>query len=299
MKLNNAIVVNGADISYHQGNVDFVKLKQMGVKFVIIRAGYGETQDKMFTAYINVALMVGLAVGVYWFIYAGDADKSKKNADKFEQVIRPYKDKITCGVWADWEYDSDKRAGALTVAQRSDLVDVFCQIMASYGYEVGIYANQDYIQSKFTAELISKYPLWFARYNKEMGVAAYKGKDNKPYMWQYSSKGNGKDYGVSSDYIDLDYAYFDVAGKNTTDNITVDYNSFVEPESNVKIGKTGNDAMWVQWYLWRFGLIQKNEIDGIIGKKSDVAIREAQRRLGLVVDGIVGKITRATWKKIR
>lgn len=298
MKLIDVIVVKGADISKWQGAVDFVKMKQMGIEFVIIRAGYGETEDKMFTAYINAALMVGLAVGVYWFIYAGDADKSKKNADKFEQVIRPYKDKITCGVWADWEYDSDKRAGTLTVTQRSNLVDTFCQTMESYGYEVGIYANQDYIQSKFTTELTSKYPLWFARYNKEMGAAAYKGKDSKPYIWQYSSKGNGKDYGVSSDYIDLDYAYFDVAGKNTTDNITVDYNPFIEPESNVKIGKTGNDAMWVQWYLWRFGLIQKDEIDGIIGQKSDAGIREAQRRLGLAVDGIVGKVTRSTWKKI-
>lgn len=297
MKLNNAIAINGADISYHQGAVDFVKMRQMGVKFVIIRAGYGETQDKMFTAYINAALMVGLAVGVYWFIYAEDTGKSKKNADKFNQVIRPYKDKVTCGVWADWEYDSDKKAGALTAAQRSDLVDIFCQTMAGYGYEVGVYANQDYIQSKFTSELISKYPLWYARYNKEMGAAAYKGKDSKPYMWQHSSKGVGKDYGVSSQHIDLDYAYFDVAGGNVTD-ITIDYNPFVEPESNVKIGKTGNDAMWVQWYLWRFGLLKKEEIDGIIGKQSDAAIREAQHRLGLVSDGIVGKITRATWKKI-
>ena len=42
----------------------------------------------------------------------------------------------------------------------------------------------------------------------------------------------------------------------------------------------------------------KEEIDGMIGKKSDVAIREAQRRLGLAVDGVVGKVTRAVWKKI-
>ena len=221
MKLNNAIAISGADISYHQGAVDFVKMKQMGVKFVIIRAGYGETQDKMFTAYINAALMVGLAVGVYWFIYAGDADKSKKNADKFEQVIRPYKNKITCGVWADWEYDSDKRAGALTVAQRSNLVDTFCQTMAGYGYEVGIYTNKDYIQSKFTTELISRYPLWYARYGNEMGAVAYTGKHGKPYMWQHTSKGMGKEYGVSSQYIDLNYAYFDVAGDSTVD-ITID-----------------------------------------------------------------------------
>lgn len=297
MELNNIIVVKGTDISKWQGAVDFIRMKQMGVEFVIIRAGYEETEDKMFTAYINTALMVGLAVGVYWFIYAADSSSAKKNADKFDQIIRPYKEKITCGAWADWEYDSDKRAGALTVEQRSNLVDIFCQAMVSYGYEGGIYANKDYIQSKFTSELIAKYPLWYARYGKKMGAAAYKGKNGKPYIWQYSSKGVGKDYGASSEHIDLDYAYFDVANKNVTD-INIDYNPFVEPESNVKIGKTGNDAMWAQWYLWRFGLIKKGEIDGVIGKISDAGIREAQRRLGLAVDGIVGKITRTTWKKI-
>ncbi len=47
-----------------------------------------------------------------------------------------------------------------------------------------------------------------------------------------------------------------------------------------------------------FGLLEKAGIDGVIGSKSDTAIREAQRRLGLAVDGIVGKATRETWKKI-
>lgn len=298
MQIISNIIAKGTDISKWQGAIDFVKMKQMGVEFIVIRAGYGETEDKMFTAYINAALMVGLAVGVYWFIYANDSASAKKNADKLEQVIRPYKDKITCGVWADWEYDSDKRAGALTVAQRSNLVDAFCKTVESYGYEVGIYANPDYIQNKFTSELIAKYPLWYARYGKEMDTAAYKGKGGRPYMWQYSRKGVGKDYGASSEDIDLDYAYFNITGKSSADNITIEYNPFIEPEYNVKIGKTGNDAMWVQWYLWRFGLLQKEEIDGVIGKQSDTAIREAQQRLGLKDDGIVGKITRATWKKL-
>lgn len=298
MKLDNIIIIEGTDISKHQGAVDFMKMKQMGVKFVIIRAGYGETEDKMFTAYINAAIMAGLAVGVYWFIYAKDNESARKNADKFNQVIKPYKNKITCGTWADWEYDSDKRAGILTVLQRSDLVNIFCKMMADYGYEIGIYANKDYIQSKFMTELVAKYPLWYAHYNEQISTAAYKGKGGKPYMWQYSSKGIGKDYGVSSRYIDLDYAYFETNLDNAVDNISIDYNPFTEPEKNVKIGTMGNDAMWVQWYLWRFGLIQKKEIDGIIGEKSEAATQEAQRRLKLKPDGIVGKATRAMWKKV-
>ena len=31
------------------------------------------------------------------------------------------------------------------------MVNEFCQILSEYGYEIGIYANQDYIQNKFKA----------------------------------------------------------------------------------------------------------------------------------------------------
>lgn len=113
--------------------------------------------------------------------------------------------------------------------------------------------------------------------------------------WQYTSKGIIPD---ASGYVDLNVWYRDEPIQNTKYEIAVQHNPFTEPTSNVKIGKTGNDAMWVQWYLWRFGLLQKGEIDGVIGKKSDAGISEAQRRLGLAVDGIVGKVTRTTWKKI-
>ncbi len=84
--------------------------------------------------------------------------------------------------------------------------------------------------------------------------------------------------------------------------LTVNYNPFTMPTKNIKKGcrDIGGDmsCCWVQWHLWRFGLIEKSGIDGIIGKKSDVAIREAQRRLGLKVDGIVGKNTRAVFESV-
>ena len=295
MRMVSEKTMNGTDASKHQGAVDFIKMRQAGVEFVIIRAGYGETEDKMFTAYINAALMAGLMVGVYWFIYAKGNDGIEKNADKFEQVIRPYKDKITCGTWADWEYDSDKRAGYLTNKQRSDMVNYFCQIMSKYGYETGIYANQDYIQNKFTPDLIKKYPLWYAKYSKSMGPAAYRGKDGHPYIWQYSSNGNGNDYGASSQCIDLNCAYFHI-NNYSEDNINI--NPYPEPTENVKNGTRGDGAKWVQWCLWRFGLLTEAGIDGVIGSESVAAIKIAQARLRLNVDGIVGKNTRMAFNTV-
>lgn len=73
-------------------------------------------------------------------------------------------------------------------------------------------------------------------------------------------------------------------------------NPYTEPTVNVKRGTTGEGARWVQWCLWRFGLLDKTGIDGVIGSKSEAAIKTAQGRLGLAVDGIVGKNTRKRFK---
>ena len=87
--------------------------------------------------------------------------------------------------------------------------------------------------------------------------------------------------------------------------IPIEYNPFTEPSRNVKLGTTGNDANWVLWYLWRFGkLVDKNGnpdstlINGIITAEVVVLIKDVQSLLGLEADGVVGKCTKAVWKKI-
>ncbi len=233
MKLTNDSVL-GCDISYWQGNVDFVKMKKSGIKAVIIRAGYGITVDKRFKKYIEGAIAAGIKVGVYWFIYVNNSNSAIDNANKCISTISPYKDHIKLGVWADWEYDSDRYIGrfSLNPIERSTSVDIFCETIINSGYEVGIYSNQDYIQSgKFTLDLISKYPLWFARYSKKPGLYSNKGKNNRPYIWQYTSNGNGKKYGVSSSKLDLNKIYIDLEEYTVT-------TSEIPKSNNVKIPET-------------------------------------------------------------
>ncbi|MDE6917401.1 MAG: N-acetylmuramoyl-L-alanine amidase [Lachnospiraceae bacterium] len=74
-------------------------------------------------------------------------------------------------------------------------------------------------------------------------------------------------------------------------------NPYAEPAINVKKGSRGESAKWVQWCLWRFGLLDKTGIDGVIGIKSEEAIRTAQKQLGCTADGIVGKNTRQAFKR--
>ncbi len=84
----------------------------------------------------------------------------------------------------------------------------------------------------------------------------------------------------------------------TNVTITPEINPYKEPITNIRKGTKGEGAKWVQWCLWRFGLLRKSEIDGIIGSKSEAAIKTAQERLGLKKDGIVGELTRKTFISI-
>lgn len=89
-----------------------------------------------------------------------------------------------------------------------------------------------------------------------------------------------------------------VIGNTDSTTITLNYNPYPEPTQIVRLGETGNNAKWVQWCLWRFGLLTEEGIDGVIGSKSVAAIKIAQARLGIKVDGIVGKSTRTTFNTV-
>ncbi len=97
-----------------------------------------------------------------------------------------------------------------------------------------------------------------------------------------------------------DLTQFDsvVTGKDNDTIMASVHNPYTEPVKNVRRGTTGNDAKWVQWCLWRFGLLEESGIDGIIGAKSERAVRTAQARLGLISDGIVGKVTRQAFRNV-
>ena len=89
-----------------------------------------------------------------------------------------------------------------------------------------------------------------------------------------------------------------VTGKSGNITMSQDHNPYPEPIQTVRFGTTGNSARWVQWCLWRFGLLEKSGIDGVIGLKSVAAIKIAQSRLGLNNDGMVGEVTRKTFKSV-
>ena len=72
--------IKGIDVSFNQENVDWEQVKADGVKFAILRAGFGDgNQDVMFESHIKGALDAGLDVGVYWFLYPTSAAEARNS----------------------------------------------------------------------------------------------------------------------------------------------------------------------------------------------------------------------------
>lgn len=267
----------GIDVSNYQGKIDWAKVKADGISYVIIRAGWGKTNvDPRFRANIEGAISAGLDVGIYWFLYAKNENDITLNAKKCYEVIEPYRKSITLKVWADWEYDSDKYKPGLTKAQRTAWVKKFCEEMKKYGYNVGIYANPDYLKSKFND--ISEYPLWLAYY------ATSKGKYD-PFMWQYSS--SGRVNGIVSK-VDMDILYGDKVS-NPSQPTQKQY-------PIIKEGSTGEYVKLLQSLLKEKGY-ECGAIDGKFGPKTKKAVQKFQKEnvdvygKQLEADGKVGPLT--------
>ena len=59
--------IQGIDVSKHQGSIDWPKVAASGVRFAILRAGYGNTAaqvDPYFAVNYTAARSAGLKVGV-------------------------------------------------------------------------------------------------------------------------------------------------------------------------------------------------------------------------------------------
>ena len=101
--------IHGIDVSGHQGNIDWRKVKASGIQFAMLRAGYGaNTVDSEFERNAHGCMEEGIPFGVYWFSYAYTPEMARREAEKCISVIREYK--VQYPVCYDFEYDSVRYA---------------------------------------------------------------------------------------------------------------------------------------------------------------------------------------------
>ena len=75
----------GIDVSHHQGKIDWAAVAADGIKFAILRCGYGENlpeqDDRYFEYNAAECQRLGIPYGVYLYSYATDAARAELEAD--------------------------------------------------------------------------------------------------------------------------------------------------------------------------------------------------------------------------
>ena len=197
------VMLRGIDVSWVQGDIDWVEVGKSGIDFVIIRAGRGDidgtgpSMDTYFPQNIQGALDNGLNAGVYFYSYAQTPEEAETEARFFVELLEGYE--ITYPVIMDLEEDLEEDTDV------SEIIEVFLEIVAENGYYPMLYsyrARLDYVVDK---EITEKYALWVAQFGGERPETDY-----NYYMWQYSYEGeiNGINGNVDFDVAFRDFPAF-------------------------------------------------------------------------------------------
>lgn len=182
--------VNGIDVSYHQGEIDWEQVRASGIEFAIIRVGYrgyGKAgrlvEDEFYKENIEGALAAGLDVGVYMFSQALSVEEAEEEAEFILKRIEGYD--ITLPVVYDWEQVDAENARTNNMDPRTltDCTLRFCQVIEEAGYDAMIYFNRNQGANLLYLEELTDYPFWLAAYTDRMPY---------PYrveVWQYTDRG--------------------------------------------------------------------------------------------------------------
>ena len=151
--------IEGIDVSYYQGNIDWEKVKSEK-QFAIIKMGYGNTgKDKKYEKYYEEAKSAGVQIGAYLYSYAKDATSAQKEANHALDLLK--------GKQFEWPIFYDIEDKEALKGDVNTILDTFCKILKDNNYYCGVYASSWYLNNKFDSDVLSKYAVWVAHYNVE------------------------------------------------------------------------------------------------------------------------------------
>lgn len=174
----------GLDVSKWQGTINFDKLKENNVEFIMIRVGYQAgfnakyVLDTFFERNIKEANRVGIPVGIYFYTYALTKEDAYNQAMWVIEQIKPYDVSLPIAFdFEDWQYFSKK---SLSIHDINEIATHFMDTIEDNGYKGMNYSSKYYLENIWN---IDKYPVWLAHYTKKTD---YKGKFA---MWQLCNDG--------------------------------------------------------------------------------------------------------------
>ena len=179
------------DVSSHQNLIDWKAVANAGIDAAIIRVGYrgydeGKLkEDKYFRTNLQGAYNAGLQVGVYFYTQAINVAEAAEEARFVTDLLGQVKSvSLSLPVYVDIEHvdmvDGRLDAQHFTAEEHTELCNAFCDVIASRGYQTGVYSNRSFMERNLLMDELEFHNVWLANYVFQTG---YKGKYD---VWQYS-----------------------------------------------------------------------------------------------------------------
>ena len=178
----------GIDVSKWNGDIDWDRVRNAGVEFAIIRAGYRGSvtgslvEDPRFADNMKGAAASGVPVGVYFFTQAVNEVEAVEEASAVIQLVREYN--LAYPIFIDTEgAGGNGRADGLDPDTRTLVCEAFCRTIENAGYTAGVYASRNWYNNNLYVDRLDKYFIWLAEYRSAPLYQGYY------QMWQHTSKG--------------------------------------------------------------------------------------------------------------
>lgn len=220
------------DISKHQKGFDPEKAKAQGVQMVMLRAGYGESRDRLFAEFAQKCRQAGLRTGAYLFLTChyrqqnGGSEAAAKAVmeRQVDALIQTLKGSgVTGWVALDEELEKNYTMG-LDKAANTRLLNAAAKRVKAAGYAPCVYASASWLRDKLEVEKLIC-PVWAAYYPNNAAAPDFSaagplqavntswgryllGLGEQLCGWQFASTGHGSQYGVLSESIDRSWFYY-------------------------------------------------------------------------------------------
>ncbi|MDO5401323.1 MAG: glycoside hydrolase family 25 protein [Eubacteriales bacterium] len=178
----------GVDVSSYQGDIDWIRVKNSGIQFAIIRLGYrgygtGKlVEDDKARQNLEGARAAGLDVGAYFFSQALSIHEVDQEIEYMLEILGDHR--LDMPIILDWEIPADNaRTVGMDPRTLTDLQLHFCQVMTEKGYQPMVYFNWHQSENLYFLSEMEDYPFWLALYQDRMTYPW------KVEMWQYTDNG--------------------------------------------------------------------------------------------------------------
>lgn len=203
----------GIDLSHHNVGINFDTLKNEGVAFAILRAGYtgygngvSKAKDTQFDNFYNQCKERGIGVGAYWFSCANTYQKGVDEANwMYENCLKGKQ--FDYPIYIDVEDDTGGKQWLRNAGKEkiTDGIIGFCETLEKLGYYVGIYANLDWFNNWIDLDRVKDYDKWLAAWVKSKPKTFL-----SDTMWQFGGETNLQRSPIlAGQVVDQDYCYTD------------------------------------------------------------------------------------------